>query len=164
MTQNLKKNFVDLSDSTLTTNRIPKFALNHGKGGLDIGTLMIMSQESLTIQHEELVHPLPESRATTRNRVFLERDIRRSPDICDSGKVAATGICLISRHFSDIKSLGRTINQRSQHRGIMDIAGGDFNAGDCVGFSSAHDVAHCLEFFCAELGIDLGGWQPYLIR
>jgi len=26
------------------------------------------------------------------------------------------------------------------------------------------DVADCLEFFCAELDIDLGGWQPYLIR
>jgi len=24
------------------------------------------------------------------------------------------------------------------------------------------DVADCLKFFCAELSIDLGGWQPYL--
>ena len=25
-----------------------------------------------------------------------------------------------------------------------------------------NDVADCLEFFCAELNIDLAGWQPYL--
>jgi len=31
-----------------------------------------------------------------------------------------------------------------------------------IGEDGFDDVADCLEFFCAEVGIDLGGWQPYL--
>ena len=56
MTQNFTKDFVDLSDVTLTENRVAKLPFDHAEGGFYVTTFVVMLHELLTPEHEIVVH------------------------------------------------------------------------------------------------------------
>src|SRR5437667_10362116 len=75
MTEHLTKRFVDHRGIRLAPERIAKLPLEHGKGAFDVRPLVVMLQKLISLEHEIVVHLLPQSAAFPGN-VAAERNKR----------------------------------------------------------------------------------------
>jgi hypothetical protein len=144
MTQNLAKDFVDLSDGGFCPNRTPKLSLYHREGGFDIRPLVIVLHKGFLVEVVEVPHSLPETivcPVPLRSlAVVLEGYIGHSVDSHHSVKVLFAGIRLVSRNFPDVEGLGSCVQKRSELRGISRLGWGDFGTGYHMGFDSTYQM------------------------
>ena len=62
MTKHLTQCLINLRSERLTPQPLTKLTLDHVKGRLDIGSLVIVLQELRSIHHVEVIHPRPQLR------------------------------------------------------------------------------------------------------
>ena len=60
MTKNFTENFIGHGDVSLAPNMVPELRLDHAESALDVGPLMIVLEEFLSIEGEIVKHLFPE--------------------------------------------------------------------------------------------------------
>src|SRR5271157_2894799 len=114
MTQNLTKNFVNLSDGGFRTNRSAELSFNHTEGCFDIRPLVIMFQESIPIEAVEVPHTAPQTvklfTTLTSFGITFEWNIWSAIYSLNGMETITARVCLISRYFIDVESLSSCID------------------------------------------------------
>ncbi len=102
MTQNLTKDFINLSNRGFRPNRSPELALNHGEYCFYVRPLVIMAQEGIPVKIVEVPHAVPQPiklvmMVSNASGVRLEGDKGCSTLCLHYVEIAPIGVCLVSR-------------------------------------------------------------------
>ena len=146
MTQNLAQNLVHLSNGSLCPNRSPKLSLYHAECGFDIRPLVIVLQETVSIEVVEVPHSVPQPIelmmvVSHASRVHLEGDIGCATNGLNGMEITPIRISLISRDLVNIERLGGLGYQSRELGCISRFIGCSLDTGDNVGFDTAHQVS-----------------------
>jgi len=139
MTENLTERFVGHGNVGLASEAIPKLALNHRKGGFDVGPLMIMGQKLIPLELKVMEHFRP-STAAIPAMVPTKRDVRRSSEIGYRIGVHTRSVPFVGGDFGNLKVLGGSASQRRKELGVMRVPSMNFNGGHNVGLDAAHKM------------------------
>jgi hypothetical protein len=145
MTQNLAKDFVDLSDRGLSPDSTPELALNHIERGLNIRPLVVVLQKGFTVEAVEMVHATPQPVklmvAVLLSRcVGLEGDIGYATHRLNCVEIALDGVGFVGGYLVDGEGLGGLVDQSGKLDAVGGSIGRGLDAGDDVGLYPAHDV------------------------
>ena len=145
MTQNLTKNFIDLSGWGFGSNRSAELAFNHAESSFDIRPLVIMLQESIPIEVVEVPHLIPQTvklfATLTTFGIAFEWDIWGSIYGLNCMKTITARVCLVSRYFIDIECLSSCVDQLGKLGSISRFSWGYFNTSNNMGFNTAHQMS-----------------------
>jgi len=158
MTQNLTKDFIDLSSRCLSPNRTAELSLNHGEGSFDIRPLVIMLHKGFLIKVIEMPHTTPQPvklmmMVSLTSGTNLEGDISRATHRLHRMEIAPVGVCLVCGDLIDSECLGSLINKSGELNVISRCVRGSFSTSNDMGFDSAHDMSFHPSLHTALLAI-----------
>ena len=141
MCQDFAKGFVDLCRSGLASKAVAKLRLDHVERGFDVGSFVIALHEAFLIVGIEVEHSFPNRRVVLASRaVRLESDERLRVMVCYYLQIVARQIGFVRAHLGHREVASGCLNQSRELRTIVSIGFRDFDAGNDVGFDSAHQV------------------------
>ncbi len=145
MTKDFTKNFINLSDRSLSPDRRAKLGFYHGEGCLHIRPLVVVSQECVLVEVVVVPHPIPQPVKLVvlvphASGVRLEGNISNATLRLNRMEIPPIGVGFVGGDLVDAECLGSLVDQSGKLNRISRLIGRGFYAGNNMSLYTANKV------------------------